>query len=520
MGLKALVSCCVVIGCSLVAYTQQSKIIFNTDPMNAKLILDGEEIGDANGRKVKVGFNQRKGIVQHVFVVKAAGYEDKEIIADRSIPARKFISVKLERSLPSFEFETPFLIDLEMIQSGIAYSTNVGNNTKWKYKFDEEIAIGEKRLKILDAMERMEMPTLRNAEEGDDAVARIQVKGIVQGLDIKRGRQIDNYSPYSKYNTINTTIKWQFYDRVTKEVFFAEENQVNYEFSNSEINEEFYNGIVENFLVMFNLKPSVARELNEYDQALVNAAKLAEEAARKADIAERQAVLDSIANAEQIEEIGSALTIDSSVSAAVNVQRRAIRRPIIPLVTDPIALEAATKRAVVTLQPKGKDAVQGGTVISSDGYIVTNYLDSNISVLDVQFSNGILLEGFVVLTSDVYHVALVKVEASSLYALPIIEDMASVNGENQVISWESADIHTLDAMPAHGKLLGKQDPDGVRKLLTNILSERVSAGAALIDAQGRVIGIIDHAAREGALSQMTMAIDARYINLVLGIRYE
>lgn len=520
MGLKALVTCCVVIGYSLMASAQQSKITFKTDPMNAKLILDGEEMGDANGRKIKVGFNERKGIVQHVFVVKAAGYEDKDVTFDLDTPARKISIVKLERTLPTFDFETPFLIDLEMIQSGIAYSMNVGNNTKWKYKFDEEIVIGEKRLKILDEMERMKMPTLRNAEEGDDAIARIQVKGIVQGLDIKRGRQIDNFSPYSKYNTIKTTIKWQFYDRQTKEVFFAEENEVSYEFSNSEINEEFYNAIVENFVVMFNLKPSVARELNEYDQALVQAAKEAEEAEQQAALAARQAVLDSVAKAEQIEEIGAELTIDSNTSAVVNNLRQVIRRPTIPQVSDPIALEAATKRAVVTLQPKGEDYVQGGTVISSDGYIVTNYLDSNISTLVVQFSNGILLEGTIVLTSETYHIALVKVEASALYALPIIEDMTSVNVEDQVISWESADIRTLDAKPAHGKLLGKQDPNGVRKLLTNILSERVSAGAALIDAQGRVIGIIDHADSGGALSQMTMAIDARYINLVLGIGYE
>ena len=89
MGLKALVTCCVVIGYSLMASAQQSKITFKTDPMNAKLILDGEEMGDANGRKIKVGFNERKGIVQHVFVVKAAGYEDKDVTFDLDTPARK-----------------------------------------------------------------------------------------------------------------------------------------------------------------------------------------------------------------------------------------------------------------------------------------------------------------------------------------------------------------------------------------------------------------------------------------------
>lgn len=520
MGLKALVTCCLTVGiCSMVS-AQQSKITFRTEPANAKLIFDGEEVGDANGRKVKVGFNARKGIVQHVFIVKAAGYNDAEITFNEDMPAQKLSVVKLERSLPTFDFETPFLMDFDQIQSGIAYSSNVGSNTKWKYKFDEEITIGEKRLKILDAMERMQMPTLRQAGADAPPVARIQVKGIVDGLDIKRGRALDNFSPYSKYNTIKTTIRWQFYDRETKEVFLEESNEAAYEFTNSEVNVEFFNAIVENFLVMFNVKPSVEKEINAYDMKLVTAAEMAKEAAKKAELALRQAALDSLATSQNMEAISSAVEIDSAKAIAMAVQPVRIARPGIREIKNPLDLESSTKRAVVTIQVADDKTIYGGTVISSDGYIVTAELDSNATAVKVQFSNGIILDGTVEARSTTYGIALVKVEANGLYALPIIEDMGTVNGKDEVISWESADIHTLDAKPAHGSLLGKKDPRGVRSLLTNIGNERVSHGAALIDADGRIIGVIDIDSMEGALSQTAVAIDARYIRLVLGIEYE
>jgi len=513
-GLKDWITSVPLVLMVLLGYTQQSKVTFDTYPQNAKLILDGEELGAAHRRSVRIGFNERKGITKHTFIVKAAGYDDAQVVFDLETPQTKMSFVRLQRSVPELDFESDVTFAFDQVYSAIPYSTNVGNNTKWKYKYDQAVTIGDERDRLIESMERMELP-MPNA--GDSA--RVIIRGRVEDLEIRKGRGVDSYSPYSDYYTIRNTIQWEFFDTKTGDTLVVNTRTSSYEFNTGAITDAFHASIVDNFLLLCSDDPALERDLKELDQAMIEEVRRLEEEARAAELAKQQAVLDSIARVESSEDIGAPLEIDSTAEAMRPVQTLRLVRPAMPALDGARAVEIFTRKAVVTVSINEGAQVFGGTVISADGYIVTHHLDSNAGKIEVQFSNGILLPASVEQVSENHGMALIKVNAVGLKAIPIAEDLSAVQRGDAVITWESAALRSLEADATPGELVGRKDTEGVQRMLTSIPREAFTPGSGLLDQQGRMIGVMTEN-QNASTGRMGVATDARYIYHVFGIKYE
>jgi S1-C subfamily serine protease len=518
MGLKGMWICAVLACLVTPSIAQQSKLTFDATPRNAQLILDGEEIGDANDRKVVIGFNARKGIRTHTIVVRAPGFDDVSFEFGEDTPAKKHIKVDLNRSMPSFDLASDALMDFGKVTSALSYGSDVGANTKWKYKYDDEIEIGDRRLKITSAMHGMGLPTLQATPEPKPAQADIAVSGVVTNVKLVRGTEADHFSIYSFKGSVTTTITWYFYHRVTKDTLFEVPSTNFYEFFWNDLNDEFYNAVVENFIFMFSTNKSLEKEIIAFDEELVEQARQIEAERLRQEEAKRKAKADSIARSLAEDTLIYPIEIDSAqLQAALNAGLKLPKLGVQAL--DEVGLEQQSRKATVSIKVESSNEVLGGTILSKDGYIVTAALPEGQAVR-VQFYNGILLEAEVVQNKPDLGIALLKVDARNLAALEVIDGKTVLQKTELVLSWNAAKIRSLEAQTVRAQLIGKEDVKKTRYLITDLGRSDVSAGSGLIDARGRLVGILVNPEKDVLFNGMTAAIDARYLYYAFGLSYE
>lgn len=499
---------------------QQSSVTFVTTPYNSKLTLDGEEIGDANNRKVRIGFNEQKGLVEHVFLVRAAGYDDQQVVIDMETPANKTIVIELERSLPSFDFDTSLTFGFDKVVSAIPYSTNVGNNTKWKYRYDEEILIGEARKTIVNAMEKMDFPKPEANANGESSMPKIIVVGQVEKLEIKRGRALDNYAPFSSYYSVLPTIKWSFVTSDTKDTVMSESSSSVHEFVNvSKVTDEFYAAISNNFINFFATDRSIEKQLHKFEEEIERREEERKAEERRIAAERQQEMLDSIAQVAADTALNAELEVDSAdVAIAEKGESTLLKRVTAFDGLNALEINALAKRSAVSVFLAGESRIRGGAVVGSDGYIVTSYVGDDAQGLEVQFSNGIVLDATVIRGSERHDLSLIKVEANGLLALPILEDISTIRQGARVTMWMTAPKEVLDLQSVGSGLLGRRKWRGVQQWLTTLPASDASSGAALIDESGQLIGIVH--LQEGSREEVVHATDARYLYHVLGVTYE
>jgi serine protease Do len=151
------------------------------------------------------------------------------------------------------------------------------------------------------------------------------------------------------------------------------------------------------------------------------------------------------------------------------------------------------KPSVVVITMQGRDGQQQGLgtgfVISADGLIATNlHVIGEARPIRVQTADGKELPVSAVHASDrALDLAIVKVEADNLSALPLADSSAAKAGQSVVAI---GNPHGLKHSIVHGVISGTREIDSRKMLQLAIPVEPGNSGGPVVDMAGRVVGIM------------------------------
>ncbi len=501
----------------LSTFGQQSKVYVKVTPQNAVASLDGEDLGKANRQTFKIGFNERKGITEHELVLKAEGYQDYKQVFEYGMGRKESVFIKLERKLPSFDPSPDFYIDIEKVISGVEYSTEVGANTRWKFRFNEEIDLDQKKFKMIEVLSKMGLKTLSgpsddlfNTGKNKPRTADVLIAGRIEKFTLKRGSGEAGYSSYGY--TSNIDINWQFYDRHNKEIIFKETISSEYFFESSLITEEFYNSVIENFYVLFGKGTNVKSILENQTSKRVDFSSNVSTQGKTEELDE-----DSVSTHIQSEKVVQSDLFEDEILFDEEVKIPFVQLEKMDVFADLVALSTNASVTVI-IDDRGHGS---GVVVSANGYIVTNHhVIEKAKYIDVQFANGIILPGDIITSSEKYDLALIKVRAGGLTALPIAKDDENVRQGDEVFVVGAPGFKELGQSVSKGIISGKRSNDGVKILQTDTKISPGNSGSPLINMNGEIVGIINAKLIDEGVEGLGFAIDARYLYNVLGLKYE
>jgi len=500
---------------NLGSIAQQSKVYLKVTPRNAMVSLDDEDLGKANLKTLRIGFNERKGITEHEIVVKADGYQPFKKVFELGMDRKETVVIKLERKLPSFDPSPELYIDVEKIVSGVEYSTEVGANTRWKFRYNEEIDLDQKKFKMIEVLSKMGLKTidgpsedLFNTGKNKPRTADVLIAGRVESFTLKRATSSSGYSN-SGY-TSDITINWQFYDRHKKEIIFKESISSTYFFESSLITEEFYNTVIENFYVLFGQGKGLKSILDSYKAVRVDFSSTNTDETEPV-----KEIIDSTATGQ--ENVQSSELFEDQMLFEEEISIPYVQLEKMDVFADLVALSTNASVTVI-IDDRGHGS---GVIVSSNGYIVTNHhVIDDAKYIDVQFANGIILPGDIITSSEKYDLALVKVRAGGLTALPITSDPEKVRQGDEVFVVGAPGFKELGQSVSKGIISGKRSNEGVKILQTDTKISPGNSGSPLINMNGEIVGIINSKFVDEGVEGLGFAIDARYLYNVLGLKYE
>lgn len=164
-----------------------------------------------------------------------------------------------------------------------------------------------------------------------------------------------------------------------------------------------------------------------------------------------------------------------------------------PLAPSVEKLAAAAKPSLVVMLYTGRDGRQTGIgtgfVVDKDGLIATNFhVIGEARPVTVQFPDGTKLEVETVHAADRnLDLALVRVKAKDLSPLPL-GDSAKIKPGEPIVALGHP--RGLEYSVVAGVLSGKRELDGVTMLQLAIPIEQGNSGGPVLDAEGRVIGVV------------------------------
>ena len=144
-------------------------------------------------------------------------------------------------------------------------------------------------------------------------------------------------------------------------------------------------------------------------------------------------------------------------------------------------------QAVVTIT--GDKGFGSGVVISSDGYIVTNYhVVQGVKNISVKLSQNIKLNAEVVKTNPDYDLALLKLTASELKFLPFANSDETEIGEEVYAIGTPSDLE-LGQTITKGIISGKRVIENINYIQSDVSISPGNSGGPLINDSGQIIGI-------------------------------
>lgn len=160
-------------------------------------------------------------------------------------------------------------------------------------------------------------------------------------------------------------------------------------------------------------------------------------------------------------------------------------------VTDPQAPGAA-----------GSGAIGSGVIYRSDGYVITNHhvvapaIEGQLSI-QVRLSSGDVVAGEIVGTDELNDLAVVRIERTGLPAINVRTDEPLVVGETVIAIGSPFGLDasvTAGIISALNRELRVDDVAGPGQVIPSVIQTDAAinpgnSGGALVDAQGRLIGI-------------------------------
>jgi S1-C subfamily serine protease len=151
--------------------------------------------------------------------------------------------------------------------------------------------------------------------------------------------------------------------------------------------------------------------------------------------------------------------------------------------------------------PAGQSGLGSGVIYRSDGYIITNHhVIENANSVEVRLANGDVLEAEVVGSDELNDIAVVKVEAGELPAINLRGgDEPLVVGETVIAIGSpfgldaSVTAGVISALNREIRLDEVAPGQGLRTIPSIVQTDAAinpgNSGGALVDAQGRLVGI-------------------------------
>ena len=156
----------------------------------------------------------------------------------------------------------------------------------------------------------------------------------------------------------------------------------------------------------------------------------------------------------------------------------------------PAGKVASALNSVVTVA--ASDGHGSGCIISSDGYIVTNYhvIADGLDAYPVHLQDGRVLQAQVVRYHPVYDLALLKVDTTGLEPFHMTFNEVIAVGEEAYALGTPYDID-LGASVTKGIISGKRKDANRTLIQTDVSISPGNSGGALINEQGTLLGIVN-----------------------------
>jgi putative serine protease PepD len=210
----------------------------------------------------------------------------------------------------------------------------------------------------------------------------------------------------------------------------------------------------------------------------------------------------------------------------------AVEQVRMPLAFTPTALKSVTARVTPALVRVDATTANGTTsatavVFRSDGYLLTTAeVVKGMKTLTVQLSDGTTLPGQLLGVDDPSDVAVVKVARTQMATAVLTDEDDIQLGEpaiavDCIMGRPSAPDVSVGLVSALGRQFESQDRQMLLDMIqTNVNLSGTSAGAALVDSSGSVIGLITSTgAHLTTVSQATTTTGTASANQTLVSRY-
>lgn len=173
---------------------------------------------------------------------------------------------------------------------------------------------------------------------------------------------------------------------------------------------------------------------------------------------------------------------------------------------------------VVTVEQK--DGFGSGVIISSDGYLITNYhvVDEEKNV-KVKLNADVKLNAVVVKTNKDYDLALLKIDASDLKALSFgNSEMVEIGDDVWAIGTPMAT--DLGQSITKGIVSGFRENNGLKFIQSDVSINPGNSGGPLINDKGEIIGITTLKISGKGIEGLGFCIPSNYVIEFLNLKFE
>lgn len=217
---------------------------------------------------------------------------------------------------------------------------------------------------------------------------------------------------------------------------------------------------------------------------------------------------------------------DPKARESMNNQDKKIKEildawPAIPLQNiskEPISIENSVN-SVVTV--KLTDGHGSGCIISSDGYVITNYhvVGADTGTYELIFNNGARKKAKLIRTNPLYDLALLKADTVCNTVLKINASKNISIGSDVYAIGTPKDI-TLGQSITKGIISGKRNFEGKIYIQSDVSVNGGNSGGAMINKEGELIGIVNAKLVGVGVEGVGFAIPASVIEEALKVKIQ